>query len=350
MKKNLIYYFIILLLLFNISCSQKQKSIAQTYKEFFVANWNVENLFDTIDDPNKNDEEFLPGSEIAWNDSRLNIKLLHLAEVFKFMNNGNGPDILGVEEVEHESLLANLIHNFIKNDKYKIAYSESPDHRGIDNGLIYNSKKFDLIDVDPVKIKFDKPKSSRDILHVELKCRNNNEKIHIFVNHWPSRREGLKASEKFRINAAKSLVNEVNILKNENPRTNIIILGDFNDMPANISVNKILKASKFDCKNKETQNSYLLNLAYELFQKGEGSYKYRDHWNMLDQIIISNSLLDNNGIDYECDSFQIIKPDFMVEKGGKYDGYPFPTYGGRKYLGGYSDHFPVGATFIIKNY
>lgn len=349
MKKNLSCYIIILLLISSISCTQNNNSIAQTSNNFFVANWNVQNLFDTINDPDKNDEEFLPGSEIDWNESRLNTKLSHLADVIKFMNKGNGPDVLGVEEVEHKSLLQKMINNFIKGGKYKIAYSESPDKRGIDNGLIYNTLKFDLIRAKPLKINFDEPKSSRDILHVELKYRKDNEVLHVFVNHWPSRREGLKTSEKFRINAAESLLEEVNKLKNIDPKSNIIILGDFNDMPANISISRILNASDFNCDKDSSSNSYLLNLAFKLFQEGKGTYKYRDHWNMLDQIIISNSLFDDKGIEYECDSFHIIKPDFMVEKGGKYDGYPFPTYGGRKYLGGYSDHFPVGANFILKN-
>ena len=132
MKKNLKYNFGILFLILINSCVQKHNAIAQTGNEFFVANWNVENLFDTIDDPNKSDEEFLPGGDKKWNNERLNTKLEHLAKVIGSMNDGNGPDILGIEEVENEELLKNLIHNYLKNDFFKIAYSESPDERGID--------------------------------------------------------------------------------------------------------------------------------------------------------------------------------------------------------------------------
>ncbi|MBK7979668.1 MAG: endonuclease/exonuclease/phosphatase family protein [Ignavibacteriae bacterium] len=348
MKKNLNFYLLILLFILSSSCTQNHKTIAQTENELFIANWNVENLFDTVDDPNKNDEEFLPNGDRNWDNKRLNTKLENLSKVIKYMNYGNGPDILGIEEVENEELLKSLINNYLKSDYYKTAYSESPDERGIDVGLIYNSRKFQLKKVESVKIKFDEPKSSRDILFVKLNYIITNEIINVFVNHWPSRREGLKESEKFRINAAEALNAKISEILEDDQNANVIILGDFNDMPANISISKTLKAASFDCNDSKNDDSELFNLSYNLFQKGEGSYKYKDHWNMLDQIIVSKSLTDNKNLDYICDSFKIIKPEFMIEKGGKFDGNPFPTYGGKKYLGGFSDHFPVGAKFTVK--
>ena len=134
--------------------------------------------------------------------------------------------------------------------------------------------------------------------------------------------------------------------KNSNAR--ILILGDFNDLPSNISINSILTAKEFKCNSITgiSQND-LFNLSFRIFQEGEGSYRYRSHWNMLDQIIVSGNLINGKLVHYKCNSFHIIKPPFMVEHNGRYEGYPLPTYGGRKYLGGYSDHFPVGATFLF---
>ncbi|MBK8946510.1 MAG: hypothetical protein IPM32_14740 [Ignavibacteriae bacterium] len=348
MKKYHKTFLILYTILICNSCSQNSNSIAQSNNEFYVANWNVENLFDTVDDPQKDDEWFLPESEINWDEEKLNTKLNNLAKVIKFMNDGNGPDILGFEEVENKFVVELLVDKYLDNSKYKITHSESPDGRGIDNALIYNSEKFDLQYSESIKIKFDEKKSSRDILFTTFKLKMTNELIHVFVNHWPSRREGLKETEKFRIDAAESLIETIEKLKNNDENCSIIIIGDFNDLPSNHSIAKVLGAVKLNCKKYDSEN-FLYNLSYNLFQKGEGSYKYKDHWNMLDQIIISKGFFDSKNSEYDCDSFEIIKPEFMIEKEGKYKGNPFPTYGGKKYLGGFSDHFPIGANFMIKN-
>lgn len=341
---RVLFLFFIFLIL---SCKEFNKQSLDNKSDFYVASWNLENLFDTVDDPKKNDDWFLPNSEIEWNEIKLTKKLANLAKVIDYMNNGESPDILGVQEVENEALLIDLVNNYLKSSNYKIAYSESPDARGIDNGLIYNSNRFELKSTNPISIKFDEPKSSRDILHVQLVEIQSREIINIFVNHWPSRRGGLKKTEKFRISAAKSLVEKVEQLRNDDPSCNIIILGDFNDLPSNFSISETLGAKNIAC-DKKNEESFLYNLSFKLFREGKGSYKYRDHWNMLDQIIVSISLLDNIGIDFECDSFEIIMPSFIIEKKGKYAGTPLRTFGGKKYLAGFSDHFPVGARFSTK--
>jgi predicted extracellular nuclease len=340
----------ILLLLFPIfifsNCGEKtvKKSNETFDTSFYVANWNMENLFDTVDDPNKADEWFTPSSEINWNEEKLEHKLANLARVLKFMNNGKGPDILGVEEIEHEELLTNLIQKYIKKSNYSVAYAESPDKRGIDNGLIFNRDLFDLSLVEPLRINLADGKITRDILYVKLKSRITNEELHIFVNHWPSRRAGLHKTEKYRNTAAKTLLNKINKILSIENSANIIVLGDFNDLPSNNSISNILKAGEINCNNVDNNNN-LFNVSYKMFQKGKGTYKYKDHWNMLDQMIISRSLLDKKNTDYKCNSFEIIQPSFMITKNGKYKGTARPTFGGRKYIGGYSDHFPIGAKF-----
>ena len=347
--KRIIFLLVIIPLFILSSCGKKniKGSGLITRTSIFVANWNMENLFDTNDDPNKNDEWFTPSSEINWNEEKLEHKLANLARVIKFMNNGKGPDILGVEEIEHEDLLIDLIKKYVKKNYYEIAFAESPDKRGIDNGLIYNRNLFDLVHIEPLRVLLTDNKFTRDILFVKLKGRKTNEIFNIFVNHWPSRRAGLKKTEKYRITAAKTLMSKIkNIIKNDSS-SNIIVLGDFNDLPSNISIKQILGAKEVNC-NPSNNTSLLYNIVYKLFQQGLGTTKYKDHWNMLDQIIISKGLLDKKAPDYKCNSFRIIKPEYMITKSGKYKGTARPTYGGRKYLGGYSDHFPIGAEFYIK--
>ncbi len=338
-------YRIVLLLIFFLqgACAN------QTYTDsLFVANWNVENLFDTVDDPQKSDEEFLPESPRHWTEERLEIKLKNLAKVIKYMNDFDGPDILGMEEVEHEYLLQKLIDKYFKNNSYRVIEYESPDKRGIDCALIYNSKKLKLIKSEPLGIDLPGDKTTRDILHAEFKL-NGIIDLHVFVNHWPSRREGLKKTEPKRIAAAKVLRSAVDKILSANKEARILITGDFNDLPANISIKNILDAKPADCGSAQNfEPAELYNLSYKLFQQGKGTYKYKTHWNMLDQIIANGNMIKSKNIEYVCDSFQIIKPDYIITKTSKHKGKPKPTYGGRRYLGGFSDHFPVSAEFIIK--
>jgi endonuclease/exonuclease/phosphatase family metal-dependent hydrolase len=340
--KKLIILFLFLLSVNNFVFPQHKDTIA-------IASWNLENLFDTVNDVNKNDEEFTPSSRKEWTVDRLNTKLYNLSRVIRSMNNYKGPDILGVCEVEHQSLLDSLIVKFFHDKNYKVAYKESPDGRGIDNGLIYNADLFSLLSVKGYTIKLDDGYPTRLVLNVNLLTRDN-DTLHVYVNHWPSRRGGQEKSEKNRVRAAETLKHDVENNFNQNSKSKIIILGDFNDEPNNNSILKELNAVPFYCDNTNYVETYkeLYNLAYPSFAEGLGSYKYRDDWNMLDQVIISGTLIDSKNIHYVCNSFEVYKPSIMITRSGKYKGAPFPTYGGSRYLGGYSDHYPVVTKFVIK--
>ncbi len=342
-----ITFLLLLILSINVSCKGNKKS-----NKIFVASWNLENLFDTVDDPNKFDEEFTPSGSAEWTEERLEKKLDNLAQVISSMNNGNGPDILGTCEVEHENLLQKLITKIKIKKNYKIAYAESPDERGIDNGLIFNSDEFSLITIVPHEIN-DNAFKTRFILQVDLLVNANKDTISFFINHWPSRRSGEDKTEIRRIEAAKTLKKFVDEDFTDKSNKRIIIMGDFNDMPTDSSVLKVLDAQPLICTapNESVNQSKkeLFNLAYNDYKNGIGTYKYHDQWNMLDQIIISNNLLEKGNLKYICGTFKVYKPEFMVEKSGKYKGTAFPTYGGRKYLGGYSDHFPVVSIFEVNN-
>jgi len=325
---------------------------AQNEDTLYLAFWNLENLFDTVDDPSINDEAFLPDGEMEWTEDRLDKKMYNLARVIRMMNDYRGPDILGVCEVENEAVLEELVSRYLSDHDYKIAYLESPDNRGIDNGLIYKSNKFKLLNVQADTVHLDDGWPTRLIFGANL-LTNENIKITVFVNHWPSRRGGQIESESSRIAAAQTLRNSVDRIFHTDSIANIFIIGDFNDDPNNISLFETLNAYPIKCDSIELEveefesAGQLFNLSYEAFERGEGSYKYRDTWNMLDQIIVSESIIIGNDFNYVCNSFEVFKPEIIVTRSGQYEGTPFPTYGGRRYLGGYSDHFPVISKFKV---
>ena len=341
-----IYVLFILLTLTSFACAQKNDDT------LFVAHWNVENLFDTMDDPKTSDEEFLPSGSKEWNDERLDKKLHNLSRVIRSMNNNNGPDLLGVCEVEHQPLLDTIITKYLSDQFYKTAYLESPDGRGIDNGIIYNSKRFRLLDVKGLAIDIGDGYNTRLILE-GIFLFETKDTLYFFVNHWPSRRGGESESEPRRILAAKTLREEVESILAINSKSKIIIVGDFNDEPTNVSITEYLKAQPFFCDSLDHENlpenfgTDLFNLSYKAWFDGLGSYKYKDDFNMLDQIIISKNLLLEDDLKYVCNSFEVYKPYLMVTRTGKFQGSPFPSYGGARYLGGYSDHYPVTAKFLI---
>lgn len=317
----------------------------------FIAFWNTENFFDTVDDPKINDEEFLPGAERQWTEDRFDKKMYHLARIIRMMNQGKGPDIMGFCEIENQNVLDTMVSKYLSDLNYSIAYLESPDKRGIDNGLIFKSSEFSLINIQADTVHLSDNWPTRLIFGVNLLTKEN-KKLTVFVNHWPSRSGGQIESESKRISAANTLKNDVDRIFSTDKNANIVIIGDFNDDPVNTSVLDVLRANPIKCDSLPSgfeMNSAgeLFNLSYQAFENGLGSFKYKDIWNMLDQVIVSGSLITGNDLNYVCNSFEVFKPKLIVTQSGKYEGAPFPTYGGRKYLGGYSDHYPVIAKFKV---
>jgi len=327
---------------------------SQTKKDtLFLAFWNLENLFDTIDDPQKNDESFLPDGDMEWTGDRLDKKMYNLSRVIRMMNNENGPDIMGVCEVENQEVLEQMVEKYLSDFNYGIAYIESPDNRGIDNGLIFKADKFKLLNLQADTVHLSDNWSTRLIFGVSL-LTSGEEQITVFVNHWPSRSGGQFESEPNRISAAATLRSAVDRIFSTNENAKIFVIGDFNDEPTNTSVLTTLNAQPIFCELAEDlpiiedNETDFLNLSYKTYMDGLGTYKYKNDWNMLDQIIISKSLLTDENFFYICNSFEIFKPEFIITQSGDYKGTPFPTYGGRKYLGGYSDHFPVISKFEMR--
>ncbi len=314
---------------------------AHAQKGICIAFYNQENLFDTIDDPLKDDNEFLPGAEKEWNTEKYKTKLANMSAVIAAMNEGQAPEILGMCEVENAQVLTDLtLHQNIKGEKYKFIHFEGPDKRSIDNALLYKGNQFKVLNAAaiPVNMPDDADFKTRDILYVKLETKNKDQLV-IFVNHFPSRLGGEAESRPKRIFVASLLRNMIDTILEKNPNQNIILMGDFNDEPSDASMDSVLRAKE------SMYNLYggnLYNPMVEIQQAGLGSHMYRGKWSMLDQIILSNGLvIGNQKYIFRKESADMFKQPWMLETDQKFKGSPKRTYAGKKYIGGYSDHLPV---------
>lgn len=292
--------------------------------------YNVENLFDTTDDPDINDEEYLPDGARQWDQERYQDKLNKLSKVLATM--AQGADIIGLSEVENKGVIEDLIATpQLKGHRYEIVHKNSPDRRGIDVALIYKRDRFKVINTVWVEYP-EEGYFTRDI----LLCTGIylGDTITVGVNHWPSRRSG---PEK-RNQAGARLRQAVDSILSKSPNSKIILMGDFNDDPRNASVKKELRAG--DRLNKMAEGD-LFNASSDTYKQGFGSLSYRGAWNMFDQIIISQSLIDGKGVTYKASTFSVFGPGWMRQSTGQYAGSPFRSFSYNKYIGGYSDHFPV---------
>jgi predicted extracellular nuclease len=311
-------------------------------KKLCIAFYNQENLFDTIDDPHKNDNEFLPTAKKEWNTEKYTTKINHMATVISSMNEGKKPDVLGMCEVENKSVLQDIVlDKQLAKSKYNFVHYESPDDRSIDNALLYKSSQFKFIASAAYKVTFaENPNAkTRDILLVKLQAKNK-ESIVFLVNHFPSRLGGQQESEIKRFQAAKVLRHIYDSVLQSNPKQAVIIMGDFNDEPIDASIDSVL-AAKGNATELKLDND-LFNTMYTLKKNGEGSYLYKKEWNMLDQLMVSKALVDcKTKLCYQAESSSIYKKEWMLETDEKHKGAPLKTFSGNKYLGGFSDHFPV---------
>jgi predicted extracellular nuclease len=316
-----------------------------------IISYNVENFFDTKHDEGKNDIEFTPDGNYHWTFDKYKKKQANIARVITAIGGWNIPGIVGLLEVENENALIALTkYSPLKNMQYKYIHKESPDARGIDVAVLYQPRQFNPFHEEFIQIDFpDAPTSkTRDILYAAGVLRNN-DTLHVFMNHFPSRLGGETASEPRRIFVASKLRAKVDSIFSVSPKANIVIMGDFNDYPTNKSMNSVLKAVMPE---DSVSTSELYNLYYRYQIKGEeGSHKYQGEWGMLDQIIVSgNMLTSTNTLFTDKDNAHIFKADFLLEDDPKFLGkQPFRTYIGMKYHGGYSDHLPVYIDVAVKD-
>lgn len=319
---------------------------------FRVMCWNVENLFDTRHDTLKNDREFLPDALRNWHYGRYKKKLADIASVIVAVGEWNPPALIGLCEVENDSVLRDLTRRSpLKELKYRYVMTDSPDQRGIDVALLYQRDKFKLLSSRsvPVGMPQKKDRPTRDILHVSGLVITK-DTLDVFVCHLPSRSGGAKVSEPYRIYVARKLRHLSDSILSVRTHPQVIIMGDFNDYPHSKSIAEVLEAVAPPPHPLPHKLYHLL--ARRAKQRGFGSYKYQGEWNLLDHLIVSGTLLDPSRRFFTSEKHaNVAQLPFLLEEDEKYGGVkPFRTYYGMRYQGGISDHLPIYADFIRKNY
>jgi len=329
--------FIFLLFL----CFPQNSYPQQNTGDFSILFYNVENLFDIQDNPETEDDFFTPDGEFHWTSKRLNVKLLNISKAVLSASGWSVPDLVVFSEIENRYVLEKLTRDTpLKSVPYKIIHKDSPDHRGIDVGLIYNSERFFPIEYNyyPLLIN-NKLLNTREIMYVSG-ILNGKDTLHIFGNHWPSRYSGLLETKSLRKAEATLLRSKVDELNEKYRSPKIVIVGDFNDNPEDETLSEILMAKKVGQPINENQ---LYNLFFDWSKINQGTLKYQSQWFIFDQIIVSGSLLSvDSGIFVKPENARILALPFLLEEDPKFGGQkPFRTYYGFSYNGGFSDHLPV---------
>ncbi|NNE32963.1 MAG: endonuclease [Winogradskyella sp.] len=301
---------------------------------YTLAFYNIENLFDIENDPKTNDDDFLPTSAKRWTIKRYQNKLRKLGSVISQIGDEkaiSAPIIVGLAEVENKNVIEDLINiSTLKAEDYSFIHYDSSDERGIDVALLYKSDSFQVeySEVYSVYLQNDLGLRdfTRDILVVKGKL--NHETLYILINHWSSRREGEDETLYKRMAAATKAIEIIQGIKVETPKAKIVVMGDFNDNPDSKSLLHL------------TKEGNLYNPFKTVWNKDEGSLNHNFKWNQFDQILISTNFFDPENT-LTLQNADVFNNKFLTQYHGKYKGQPFRTYVGKKYKGGYSDHFPV---------
>lgn len=327
--------------------SQQEKQ----YKIRTIAFYNVENLFDTKNDTLTFDDDRTPNGKDNWTIARYQKKIADISKVLSEIGSNytkTSPDIIGLCEVENQRVIEDLVsHPNLRDKNYGIVHFDSPDERGIDVALIYKKAVFLPIDFVSHRLLLLNEDEKRDYTRDQLIVSGllDDEQIYVLVNHWPSRSGGEARSRPNRLTAAKLNKHIIDSILRLDVSAKIISLGDYNDDPSNASLKKILKTKG---KIRELKKGDLFNPMEKLYKKGIGSLAYRDKWNLFDQIFFTENLVALKDTNYRFWKAGIFIPSYLVSKKGRYKGYPFRTYAGGSYSGGYSDHFPVYIYLIKK--
>lgn len=343
--KKLFFVFNLLLISF-LSFSQKNN-----YRVSLIGFYNLENLYDTVNNPMVDDEEFLPNSARQYNSHIYLDKLDRLSDVVSQMGTDITPDglaLLGVAEIENDTVLTDLARTpKLAKRKWKFVHYDSPDRRGVDVALFYNPKYFSVLHSEPLFVQL--PGGSkdafftRDILYV--KGILDGDTIHVFVNHWPSRSGGEERSIPARAAAAGTAKKRIDSLMAINPATKVVLMGDLNDDPVSPSLTKIIGAKG---KMSDVKENEMFNPWYDMYKKGIGTSPYQDAWGLFDQVLVSGGWLNKDQSGYHYSKQVLFNREFLVQKTGKYRGYSKRTWDGITYNYGYSDHFPVYVMMLKK--
>jgi endonuclease/exonuclease/phosphatase family metal-dependent hydrolase len=322
---------------------------AQERSTLRVMFWNVENLFDCRHDSLKDDYEFLPDAVRNWTYGRYQKKLDQIARTVAAIGEGTPPALMGCCEVENDSVMHQLTQRSpLKEYGYRYVMTNSPDVRGIDVALLYQPDQFQLLGSRSIAIPFceETERPTRDILHVHGLIPTQ-DTLDLLVCHLPSRSGGAQ-SEPYRLRVAQQLKKTADSILHARHHPQLIIMGDFNDYPDDQTLRAALDAAPPPTKAIPDK---LYQLLYrKSHQSGYGSYKYQGEWGLLDHLIVSGTLLNQESNCYtdEAHANVVDLPFLFVEDEAEDGRKPYRTYNGTKYMGGYSDHLPVSLLLLHK--
>jgi len=322
---------------------QTSSTLHATQNIFTIGFYNVENLFDIVNDPQTRDDDFTPSGKKSWSYERYQDKLQKISAVISQLGVEQSsllPVLIGLVEVENETVLQDLIqHPNLQETPYAYVHYDSPDERGIDTALLYNKQLFELQDSKAYPNYIENARGyrdyTRDVLWVAGKLKGD--RIHLLVTHWPSRKNDGENTDQKRIDAAINLQEIIHTIYATEPEAKIILLGDFNDNPTDKSVQDYLVTEAFHNPMKQLHDPI-----------SKGTTCFQGKWNLFDQIIVSKNFLKNDHSTLSFSHAEIFDKPWLKIQRGKLKGSPFRTYIHKWYQQGYSDHFPVYAMFIKK--
>ncbi len=298
---------------------------------FSIGFYNLENLFDPFDKDTNLDKDFTPNGKFKWDQEKYSQKIDHLSMAISkvgLTRSNTPPVLLGVCEVENESCLKDLVMSVpLKNFNYGYVFHKSADPRGIHVALLYQKNHFKVLTctAHSLDLKIEtETENTRDILHVVGILFG--EKIHLVLNHWPSRTDGTQKTNHKRVSASSVVQDIIHQINQEEDRANILVMGDFNDDPSSESV-QVFTSKGF------------LNPMTDFQKQKKGSVKFKGKWIIFDQILLNKSLQEASWFNY-LDAHIFVEPA-LIQKTGRYKGSPKRTFTGNYHQGGYSDHFPV---------
>lgn len=310
----------------------------------------MENLFDIENDSLTFDDDRTPEGKDHWTEERYHHKIGNIAKVISNIGRKTAqtsPDIIGLCEIENKMVLEDLVnHPSLQKMDYRIIHFDSPDERGIDVALIYKHSAFLPTSFQSRRLLLQNEAGERDYTRDQLVVGGflDDEQFYCIVNHWPSRSGGAQRSKPHRLAAATLNKKIIDSILKQDYLAKIISMGDLNDDPVDDSLKKILKTQG---KKRKLEENSLFNPMEKLYKQGVGSLAYRDKWNLFDQLFFTANFLDQKQEGYRFWKANVFTAPYLYTQKGKYKGYPFRTYAGGSYTGGYSDHFPV-YLFLIK--
>lgn len=330
--------------------TDKPTNASQTVdmKEIGVAFYNVENLFDVEDDPKIEDEDFTPNGKYSWTEDKYKIKLANIAKVISQLAK-DGPEFFGLVEIENAGVVRDLLSQKALTDiaSYKLVHEDSKDARGVDVAFCYNPTVFTYIAHKAFTPKFsDKNKKSRDFLLVEGKVAG--EPMYVIVNHWPSRREGQQVSSIFREEEAKHVRQVCDSVLKKNGKAHIIVMGDFNDDPADKSILDVMGAKA--TATEAAKSGFFNTMSSVIDPNSKGTLTYDGKWDLFDQFLLSNNLINGKSkVQYLPNSADVFCPEWLKVGFGKGKDNPKRSIFRDKFQDdGYSDHFPVQMFLQVK--